>query len=144
MFARFVLDTRGVTAVEFALSLPILLLFVLGLSEMGMAVNEKMRLASAARSGAQFALIDPADSAGIAQAVELASGLTPADILVNVTTFCGCADGTDIACDVVCPDASTRRTYVAVTVTENYPLMLSFPGMDPSLVLTGNATMRVE
>lgn len=137
-------DTRGVTAVEFALALPILLLFVLGLSEMGLAVNEKMRLQSAARSGAQFALAAPTDTAGIIGAVEQASGLVAADIQVAVTTFCGCADGTDVACDSQCSDLSTRRTYVGVSVTETYPLTLSFPGMAQNLTLSGSAILRVE
>src|SRR5687767_11414888 len=52
-------DTSGVAAVEFALLAPVLTFAFLSMVDLGLAANEKMRMDSALRAGAQAAFIDP-------------------------------------------------------------------------------------
>ncbi|MDA8233114.1 MAG: pilus assembly protein [Magnetospirillum sp.] len=133
---------RGVAAVEFALAAPILLVLVLGLADFGMATNERMRLTSAARAGAQYAMGNPTDSAGTRQAtLAAANGLNSGT--VSVTLSCGCNDGSTITCGGTCP-TSAPWTYVTVTVAENYALLVTYPGIGNSVALSASASLRTQ
>jgi Flp pilus assembly protein TadG len=54
-------DGTGSQIVEFALSLPLLVVFVVGIFDFGGAVTFKQRLTNAAREGARIAASDPAN-----------------------------------------------------------------------------------
>jgi Flp pilus assembly protein TadG len=54
-------DGTGSQIVEFALSLPLLVVFVVGIFDFGGAVTLKQRLTNAAREGARVAASDPAN-----------------------------------------------------------------------------------
>lgn len=143
MVQNFVRNEKGVAAVEFALVAPILLLLLLGLADFGLAMRERMALASAARAGAERAWADSGDNAAITQAVQAAGTLDAAAITVAVTEFCECA-GTASACGVTCADGSTPATYVGVSVSEDFPLLLPYPGIGSPIALTGTAILRVQ
>lgn len=134
---------QGVTAVEFALTLPLLALTLVGLVEFGLAVNEKMRLVSASRAGAQYGYASSTDTAAVTQAVTDAAGIVN-PVTVAVATSCGCADGSAVACDAACGDGSQRRSYVTVTVTESWPMIFQFPGFTDPLTLSSTTTMRTN
>ena len=136
-------NTRGVAAVEFALLVPILLALFMGLASYGLAMFEKMELTSAARAGAQVALIDTSDIAAIQEAVVAAtnnSDITTAD--VTVTESCQCSDGTPPSggCGTSCGDGGTNRYFYTITATEDYTLLL-FP---TTITLTGTAIFRTQ
>lgn len=61
---------RGQSMVELALVLPILLLIVLGLIEFGRAFFIYTVVSNAAREGARFGIIEPANAEGIQSAAE--------------------------------------------------------------------------
>lgn len=63
---------RGVAAVEFALLLPILILFILGIVEFGRGYNAKTTLTHAAREGVRELAIDSSDAAALAAAEAVA------------------------------------------------------------------------
>ncbi len=134
----------GMSAVEFALTAPLLVLMLLGMADMGLATNEKMRLVSAARAGAQSGYGNSANTAAITQAVTGASGLNGGAVNVAVATSCGCADGSTVACGGTCAGGGSSRTYVTVTVTESYALLLSYPGFASPVTLSASATLRVD
>jgi Flp pilus assembly protein TadG len=54
-------DERASQIVEFALSLPLLMLFVIGIFDFSSAVSLKQKLTNAAREGARVAAADPAN-----------------------------------------------------------------------------------
>ncbi len=54
-------DERGSQIVEFALSLPLLILFVIGIFDFSTAVSLKQKLTNAAREAARVAAADPAN-----------------------------------------------------------------------------------
>lgn len=132
----------GAAAVEMALVAPFLIAALLGVADFGLAVNERIRLSSAARAGAQTAMTDPANTAKIRQAVELATeDLVASRLNVTVSTQCGCGDGSAIVCGSTCADGNARN-YVTVQVTEAYPTLFSYPGVGPTVTLSADATLR--
>src|SRR5271163_4655866 len=60
IFERFWADDRASQIVEFALSLPLLVLFVVGIFDFSSAISLKQKLTNAAREGARVAAADPA------------------------------------------------------------------------------------
>ena len=103
-----------------------------------------MRLISGARAGVQAGFNNSADTAAMTRAVDNASGLNAAAVTVTPTNSCGCADGSTPACGGTCADGSTLRTYVSVTVSEPYSLLLSYPGFASPVTLSATATLRVN
>ena len=66
MLARFrCYGDRGQDLVEFALILPLLLLFLLGIMEFGIVIFTYDTIANAARDGARYGIIYPEDEPGI-------------------------------------------------------------------------------
>jgi len=141
---RFVRDTKGVSVVEFALAAPMLVLAAVGLGDFGLAVNEKMRLVSAARAGAQAGFSSAGNVAGMQAAVLAATGLPANATTVSASTFCGCANGGTVSCGSTCQDGSVLRTYVTVTVSEVYSMLLGYPGFARQQTLTGSSTLRIS
>lgn len=54
--ARFAKDREGVAAVEFAIGAPMLLFFLVLMTDFGLAINERMNLDQTVRAGAEFAM----------------------------------------------------------------------------------------
>ena len=85
---RFLMRDRGQDLVEFALLLPLLLLFILGIVEFGVAVFAYNTVANAAREGARVGVIRSASEADVEQAVIERTGglnLTSAHITATLT-----------------------------------------------------------
>jgi Flp pilus assembly protein TadG len=130
--------------VELAIIAPMLLILLLGLFEFGMAVNEKSKVTLAARAGAQLALTGTTDSATITNAITAASGLTAADLTININTFCECQDGTSVQCNGgTCPVGAVR-TFISVDVSKPYTINMNVPGIDDTITLSASATVRTN
>jgi Flp pilus assembly protein TadG len=142
--ARLLKNDRGVSAVEFALVAPMLVLMLIGLADFGLAANEKMRLLTAARAGAQSGFGDPANGAAIIQAAKDASGLQSKPITVTTVTTCACPDGGAAACDGTCGGGAAVRSFVTVTVTETYGMLFDYPMLGKSVALSATASLRVQ
>lgn len=139
---KFLRCERGSLAVEFAIAAPLLTLLLLGMAEMGLAVNERMRLAGAVRAGVQAATLHPEDSAAVKIAVaKSAPQLVAERLTVSLSRACGCADGSAIACGGTCAVGDEQR-FVTVTIAETYPLQFRYPGLGTSLELGAEATLR--
>ena len=79
---------RGQDLVEFALILPVLLLVLLGIFDMGRVTYYLSALNNAAREGARYGSLFPADPAGTIAAVEgFAVGIPVNDLDVIVATY---------------------------------------------------------
>jgi hypothetical protein len=128
-------SARGQTLVEFALMLPLLILIVLFLFDMGRAVYYYSVIHNAAREGARYGIILPDDDAGInAAAREKAIGLDSASLSIVASRQVG---GT----------IQVQTIYVFKPVT---PLILNFlrlvlndPGLE-GIVLKSQSTMVIE
>jgi Flp pilus assembly protein TadG len=74
-FKRVWTDDCASQIVEFALSLPLLVVFVVGIFDFSGAVSLKQKLTNAAREGARVAAADPANDVGATS-----SGVPPASV----------------------------------------------------------------
>ena len=119
---------RGSAAVEFALLLPILLLLLLALVQVGVIARDSLVLTQASRAGAREAAVQGSRDA-VEDAVRTAAvGLDPARIDVDATW------------------SGTRGAPVTVEVTYDAPVASLLAGwLLPEIVsLRGSATMRQE
>ena len=132
----------GQTIVEIALLLPLMLLLLVGVIEIGRYAYFDILISNAARAGAQYgaqSLIQAADTNGIRTAAQ-SDGL--AAMTITSTQQCGCAAGALGGCPTgaVCPQP---LVYVQVTATDRYNSLFQYPGIPRSLTLTSTVTMRV-
>ncbi len=138
--------TAAAIAVELALLAPVLLFMMVGVTDFGMAIYDRMQLTNAARSAVQFAIqneTNMADAAAIEEVARAAGRLEDAKITVTTTQFCECPDGAAVACDDTC-GVGARREYISVTVEEQFDMLFSYPGLDNPMLLTSQVTMRFK
>jgi Flp pilus assembly protein TadG len=136
--------SSGNILVELALVAPVLALMLTGLIDFGAAAYNKMALESAARAGVEYAMANPSDTAGIAAAVAEAADVAAEEITVTTAQFCECPDGTAAACSDTCGAATSPNVFLSVDVSRSYGLILSYPGFESPLTLTGEAVFRVQ
>jgi Flp pilus assembly protein TadG len=135
----------GQSLVELALVLPLLLLLLVGVIEIGRYAYFDILVANAARAGAQYgaqSLTFAADIPGIKQAA-WNDGLP--SLAVTPTQLCGCNSGPGGLAG--CPSTSICAkplVYVQVTVAGTFSSLFSYPGLPPSMTLTSTVTMRVS
>jgi Flp pilus assembly protein TadG len=126
---------RGQSVVEFALVLPVLLLVLFGITELGRAVMVKNVLTSAAREGARLAIVTDPDKDAVKARVE---------------SVCRAAGITDTTVKITNPDENTGQ--IEVTVQSQFVLIPgskifnyfggdSFPG---TLTIGATSVMRHE
>ena len=142
----------GAAAVEFALILPMLILMVIGIYEMGKIVYTRSALESAARAGTQSGFTDPSDTAAMeaaATAALTASGITGATV-APPTQICECSNSTVVNCSTGSCATGTVRHYVTVTITKPHTPMLNLTalpfglGVDFTMTLTGESVLRAQ
>ncbi len=123
----------GQELVEFAITIPIFILLIMGIFDLGRGVYYYTLIHNAAREGARHGIVFPDDSAGIiSQARRILSGLDPTDVNVWVD----CNDG------ATCPDhIVVRVTYTFTPVT---PLIGRLFGPEGEVLLTSTSQMRLE
>jgi Flp pilus assembly pilin Flp len=82
MLRRFRRDKKGIGAVEFALILPLLILFIVGIAQMGIMYFAHSGLRNLVSEGARFASISPrpTDTAIKARLNQGGFGLVPAQL----------------------------------------------------------------
>jgi Flp pilus assembly protein TadG len=132
MAAKLRSTERGQSLVELALSLPLLLLILLGTVDLGRAFFDYVELRNAAREGAGYGARRPEDRPGIEERVRRHG--VPADAAVGVTCSTVCA---------VAPGAGT----VTVTASRTFEpvatgFLQAYFGLDP-FELRASATMRI-
>jgi hypothetical protein len=135
--------SNGQTVLELALLLPLMLLLLVGLIEIGRFAYFDILVSNAARAGAQYgaqSLIQAADVNGIQTAAQ-SDGL--ATMTVTSTQHCTCVAGTLGGCPAggVCP---RPLVYVQVTASEKFDSLFNYPGLPNSMTLASTATMRVS
>lgn len=79
---------RGAAVVEFAIVLPLVVLFVFGIVEFGRAYSARIQLDSAVREGARAAALGGDTTAVSTATKNAATGLNPVSITVTQPTTC--------------------------------------------------------
>jgi len=120
--------TRGQSLVEFSLCLPVLMLLLLGIFDLGRAFNAHIVITNSAREGAYYGSLYPHDTSGIsAQVINEAQGsgipITADDIAISATG----ANGTPIS----------------VTVTYDFAFLTTYLFGGSPLTLQSRAEMMI-
>jgi Flp pilus assembly pilin Flp len=103
MFNGWRRGERGASVAEMALVAGLLLLLVVGVSELGRAFHAYITITNASREGARYASRFPSLQAGIEQAVKdevAGSGVDPAELIISYPLGLGNASGQPIAVEV--------------------------------------------
>ncbi len=96
----------GQNAVEFALLLPVLMLVLFGILDLGRLFFAAITITNAARDGARYGIEHPADVGGIQARVQAEAAGTGIDLtdsaLATITRVCpsGCVSGTPLRVEV--------------------------------------------
>jgi hypothetical protein len=139
--------TRGQSVLEFALLLPVMLLLLVGIIEVGRFAYYSILVANAARAGAQYGaqgLATAADTPGIQAAAEN-DGQNLPQLAVTASQQCGCngagLSGTCPASGCLLPNHPL--VYVQVQATGTFNSLFNYPGLPPSFSVTSTEKMRV-
>jgi len=135
---------RGAAAVEFALVLPVLIMMIFGMVDMGMVVNAQAIVGNAAREGARSASFNGTNTASaVATATGVAGSLMGSSLTVTVT--CKSATATSFSSCPVSPAKPSVGDTVMVTVSYDYqwltPAILGLPGHSN---VVASSQMRIE
>jgi Flp pilus assembly protein TadG len=138
---------RGQSLVELALVVPVLLLLLVGIIEIGRFAYYSILVSSAARAGAQYGaqnLMTASDTLGISTAgkrdAQSIAGLT-----VTSSQRCGCTGATlSTTCPATaCVAPNHALVYVRVTAVGAFPSLFSYPGLPATINVTSVEEMRV-
>jgi len=128
----------GTSTIEAVIVLPVMLLLVFAIAELGIAYTRSNSLTNAVREGARVGVVfrSPCDAGPVTNLVTTtvasfanSSGIDPADITTTVTGACT-GTGTQLTVDA--------------TVPYNFVALDSLAGLAPTLNLTARTVMRNE
>ena len=125
-------DKRGSSAVEFAVGAPVLLIGLIIVTDVGLAVSDRMNLDQSVRAGAEFAMNNVEDETTLEDMVRSAATGAYGDQLndinssdipnVDVTKTCECPDagGVSVSCDQLCTGDLPPSIYYDFAATKDY------------------------
>jgi len=136
---------RAFATVEFALILPLLLLFVAAAINYAMLMRNAIAVADAARAGAQFGSINLTNAANTSAIESNALDAAPdvANLTVTAAKTCQCSTGTVVSCSGGTCSSGAVRTYVQVTAKTTVSALFSFSIPYTGAVIS-TATMRAQ
>jgi Flp pilus assembly protein TadG len=110
----------GTAAIEFGMFLPLLVLLLIGLVEIGFAMFGAMQVYSAVEAGALYAAKNGWSASGISNAVVNSTNITGIAATPALSQFCGCpalAGITAATCGTTCADGSAVSQYIRVNAS---------------------------
>jgi Flp pilus assembly protein TadG len=146
---RVLADSSGNLMIEMAFALPLILLLLIGLFDLGRLGLQKSALLQGARAGAQYGMTAPNETSNINDTAQSATGLTGVTATNNV--FCECVSGTPVDCGTTCTGSQTKKTYITVQTTKSFSSVLglttvnlgSFAVWTPPTSVSASVTMIV-
>ena len=147
--SRLTGDT-GQGLIELALTLPLLILILLGGAEFARFAWASIEAANAARAGAQFGAqtnITASNDAGM-QAAALNDGVNLSGLTATSSHSCACsnAPSTSIGCLNALPGCASPAIvleYVQVNTSSTIHPLFHWPGLPATFVANGSALMQV-
>jgi Flp pilus assembly protein TadG len=142
-------STTGSALIELALTLPIFLFFLVGITDFGRYVYSAIEVCDAAHAAAQYGAqnhVTASDNAGMV----LAAANDAPDVSGMTTTpthFCACSNATSttVSCTASCTTGNRMIEFVQVNTSATIPPIAKYPGLSESaLTVQGQAIMRTE
>jgi hypothetical protein len=130
--AAFIRNRDGSSAVEFAFGAPVLLIGLVIVTDIGLAVSQRMNLDQSVRAGAEFAMNNVEDETTLEEMVKSAAtgayGTRPGDVnsrnlpTVDVTKTCECPDqpGVSVSCTNICTGDIPPSIYYDFAASKAY------------------------
>ena len=137
---------RGQSLLEVAFVVPVLLLLMVGLIEIGRFAYYSVLVSNAAHAGAQYgaqSLITSGDVNGIQQAAKNDGQIPGITMTVTSIQLCGCTSPALGGCPSG-GGCANPLVYVQVTASETVSSMFSYPGIPASIALSSTVKMRVS
>lgn len=122
----------GNTAVEFALVLPLLVFMVVGVMDVGNALNTQQQLDAAVSAALSYGQANTSDTAGMQTRATAYLGdkvQDADDLTVTAAEECECSDGTAVLCSATCSGAAPYH-FLRVTAQLTYKPFFSYPGLE--------------
>lgn len=148
---RLLGGSRASVALEFALTGPIVLLFMGGAADFGLGVYCRGRLAAAVSAGAAYAVLQGSgvSPSSIQSLVANASGLSlpTNDPVVTVGTYCVANTPPTLVqtnSSATCSDGSTPRTYALISATYTPQLLVPLSVLVNGINITESATVELQ
>jgi Flp pilus assembly protein TadG len=135
--ARHPLDSRGTSAIEFAIVAPMLVVAVIGLADISSMAYGATNMQSAVRAGMHYAMTGGTDETIAKDIAMNAWTKKPNGGTMNSSKVCKCA-GIGWDCETFCPDATRPEMYITVTASG------TFGGNFYSMNKTTTETVRVR
>lgn len=141
---------RGAALVELALTVPMLLVVLVGIADFARVFHYASGLTDAVRAGAQRGSQTVIWNAAAAQSsAQAASPTTQPYSVATPTRTCGCIDAAGgnyaaAACTDSCPTGRHMIAFVTVTATKTFTATMSVGSFPPPITLTRTATMRAQ
>ncbi len=151
LVAAFRRDRLASSALEFALTLPLLLAITGGLVDFGLLWRARGEVALATNAGAESAQVAGAGATptAVQTAMSAATALTGMTVVASgPTAYCVATSGSTVsltakAFGATCGDGTTASYYMQLTATYTYtPILPHFDKIAPT-TLTGRATVRL-
>ncbi len=148
----------GIAAIEFAIIVPLLILMLVGVIDLGLGMYRNMQVQESAQAGAQYAVVKGCTASDISNAVTSATSYSSIAASPGPVEFCGCATATGLtnitnqnttcssACSgSTCSNGYTAGTYVTVSASATYYPSLIYSSLFPkSFALTAQSTVRIK
>lgn len=140
-------DQSGVTAVEFALIMPVLLLILAGVVDVSRMFWYQSEITQALRAGMEYATGNTSDYVGINSVMDASTSLSSAPGYSNTSNQCACAT-TSLSSLSWSPCSTltclpTQRRYVQLTATYNWSQIFGTMAFLPD-TLSGSLAVRVQ
>ncbi len=138
-------DQSGQALVELALTMPLLILLLVGAAEFARLAYAAIETSNAARAGVQYGAqnhVTASDFGGM-QIAAANDGQNVPGLTSTAIHFCGCADGTPSTCSTGDCAGSRMLEYVQVNTSSTVDPLFYYPGLPRTFTLNGQAVMRV-
>lgn len=132
-------DRRAISAIEFAILAPVLLLLLVGLVDLGTVVLAYLKVERAVAAAVQ---VSPrtSDAAELTTIIKTVSQ-DGDSVSVSVTEFCTCDDLDMGSCAAGC--GGTKKRFLTLTASTSVSMVVDYGLFDDPMTLSSTASVRV-
>jgi Flp pilus assembly protein TadG len=116
---RMLRDRKGLAGIEFAIAAPVVVLLIVGATDVGVLVYNRMDTTSSIQAGAQYFMAGGSDTNQALAAVKRSWTSMPEGTELSIVKTCYCAEVVNL-CTVNCADGSLPVAYNIVSAKLTY------------------------